>query len=184
VSERLPDDPHLSLTERRIASLGPYATSMNMGVPPPLCGQDWSARSNAKYNEKQAGKATRKENRADMNRHLLAVARGEAQPIYAGRPELRRSAASSSDSVSSASSSSSDSNDGKWVRKMAKRERKAVRALQKGKVSKFERRVAKAGRREAQHTDDVLWVVLLNDEQGKRIALDSCSVTHELLQIA
>jgi hypothetical protein len=65
------------------------------------------------------------------------------------------------------------------MRKAAKRERKAMRAYHRGKdTSKFERRVERGQRRDEQNTDVLLWVVLLNAEQGQFVvsSLSRCAL--------
>jgi hypothetical protein len=148
-AEHLPEDPHMSLTERRIASLAPYAMPMNMNVPPPAAGQSWTERSNANYLQQQAAKAARKEGRADQHRHLLAVGHGEAEP-------------------GSGPSSFGDSRRG--GRRLVIGERRAMRAQESGRGSRLgERRVETSNLQDDQKTEDVLWVVLLNIEQGESL---------------
>jgi hypothetical protein len=157
------------LAERRIASLAPFVLPMYMNVPPPPPGSG----RNAKYIAEQGSKAYRKEAADDENRRLLAIARGEAQPVYVNRPELRRSSSSSSGSAcswSSASSAKSGENEEEATQRMrrsARRERVAMKAYQKGKdISKMEKKIEKAQRNENFNTDDLLWIVLLNADHG------------------
>jgi hypothetical protein len=162
------------LAERRIASLAPFVLPMYMNVPPPPPGSG----RNAKYIAEQGSKAYRKEAADDENRRLLAIARGEAQPVYANRPELRRRSSSSSSSSSSGSacswSSASSAKSGEneeeatqRMRRSARRERVAMKAYQKGKdISKMEKKIEKAQRNDNFNTDDLLWIVLLNADHG------------------
>jgi hypothetical protein len=180
-SEQLPDDPRRSLTERRIASLAPHVLPLSLDVPPPVVGTGYTERTNAKFIREQGAEAYSEESRGEANRYLLAIARGQAQPMYAGRPELRRSSSSSSGSLSSASSMPSDAEDEKdmreWREKMAKRERKAVHAFRTHRdTRKFEEKIGKSARTDAQNTDDLLWIVLLNANQGEG--------HHDLLPVA
>jgi hypothetical protein len=165
----------MTLTERRIASLAPHVLPMFMNVPPPALGQGRFEQSNARFLEKEGGKVHRKEGRTEENRRLLATARGQAQPVYANRPEFRRrsSSKSSDDSLSSASSADSSEDEDKAMERMQKaanRERKAMRAFKHHKdTSEFARKIEKGHRQDAQTTDDLLWVILLNAEQGEWI---------------
>ena len=88
----------------------------------------------------------RADTKAQRNRRLLAIAEGRAQPEYYGADEYRD-----------------------------RRSRRAERRARRGRTGKPARKlrglVAKADRLELNATSDLVWVVIMNAEQGKRLLL-------------
>ena len=77
------------------------------------------------------------------NRRLLAISEGRAQPQYYNNPDY-------------------------YDRKTQRKERKAEQKARRGRSSsgKLKGRVAKADRLEQNATSDIVWVVILNADQG------------------
>lgn len=132
----------MSVTERRMADLNGYIYPVSFNVPPPKTPEALMDKASELCIKLRIWQGKRADNKAMRNRRLLAIAEGRAQPQYYNNP-------------------------GYIDRKTRRKEYKAARRARRGKSSGvLTGRVAKADRLEHNATGELVWVVILNADQG------------------
>jgi len=134
-----PNSPY-NVTERRMAALNGYITPVSFDVPPAKTPEAIMDKASELCIKLRLWQGKRADTKAMRNRRLLAIAEGRSQPTYYGVSEY---------------------ND--------RRSRRAERRARKGKTGKLRGRVAKADRLEANATDNLVWVVVMNVDQDIKI---------------
>lgn len=136
-----PNSPY-NVTERRMAALNGYITPVSFEVPLAKTPEAVMDKASELCMKMRLWKTKKTETKDTRNRRLLAIAEGHAQPTYYG-----------------------DSADNGSGRRYRGAERKASKGG-KRYTRKIRGKVAKADRLEVNAIDDLVWVVIMNADQG------------------
>ena len=132
----------MSVTERRMADLEGYIYPITWDIPPPKTPDALLDKASELAIKLRIWQGKKADSKAMRNRRLLAISEGRAQPQYSNNAE-------------------------DYDRKTRRKERKAEQRAKRGKSSaNLKGKVAKADRLERNATSDIVWVVILNADQG------------------
>lgn len=146
-----------SVTQRRMEPLEHYTLPLDFNVPPAAPPETIMQKAQGMSMRLEQWKERGSESKADQNRHLLAIAEGRASSLPPRPP--------------SDSSGLSQAWEVKQARRMEKEEGKARKKAARGKQPKsLQTKVQIADRLEHNSTRDLLWIVVLNEEQGQFVA--------------
>jgi hypothetical protein len=134
-----PNSPY-NVTERRMVALQGYITPVSFDVPPAKMPEAIMDKASELCIKLRLWQGKRADTKAMRNRRMLAIAEGRSQPTYYGVSEY---------------------ND----RRSRRAERRARNGRSGKHVRKLRGQVAKADRLEANATDGLVWVVLMNADQ-------------------
>lgn len=159
---------------RRLVPLEGCALPLSFDVPPPAPMSGLMDKTTGLSIRLQAWAARQKESKADRKRQLLSIQEGQSM-FLTPRPSAVSSRPSSSNSVMQAWERRKD-------RKEAEAERDAVERGQNGLVDqRLREHVQIADRKEFNAMDRLLWVVVMNSEQGNCPIIQLISVTLTIL---
>lgn len=147
-------DPNLpsSMAQRRLASLEGHALPLDFEVPPPAPQEKITEKAQGMSMRLEQSRERKKEAKATRNRELLAIAEGRATSLSS--PPL-------------IDPNNPSKKELKQARRMEKKAHKAQLAgMDPKKLKKLQNKVLLDDRVEYNANQDLLWIVLLNADQG------------------